>query len=330
MGTLYACLGLTMDNFADRLLAATLDKGNPCIVGLDPRINEMPLFVNPGKSVAAERDEAAYYSIMAFHKCVIDAIANLVPGVKLQSAFFEQYGLGGMRAFYDTMRYARNAGLIVIADAKRGDIGSTAAAYASAFLGETEINGDTWSTIDADCLTVSPYLGIDSLMPFVDECAARGRGIFVLAKTSNKGSADIQDLRLESGERVYERVAAMINVLSEQAVGKEGYSSIGAVVGATFPEEARKLRELLPKSILLVPGYGTQGGTAENAALCFDKNGTGAVVSASRSITYGFESRSVSETRCVSEIRRRTEAMITDINAAISYSRGIQPEYAED
>ncbi len=305
-----------MDGYADRLLNAIADKGTPCIVGLDPRIDQMPLFTKNSGSSSSTYEETVHDSIMAYHRCVVDAVADMIPAIKIQSAFFEQYGIGGMRAFYDTIHYAKKKGLMVIADAKRGDIGSTAQAYANAFLsGET--NGEPDKRALADCLTISPYLGKDSIDPFIKTCMKYGTGVSILVKTTNPGSADVQNLTLSDGKKVHEHVAEMVNSYSSENPGANGYSSIGAVVGATFPEEARKLRKMMPHAIFLVPGYGHQGGSAKNAALCFNNDGLGAVVSASRSITYDFKSLDIAEEKCVSEIRLKTEAMISDINAAI-------------
>ncbi|MCL5420101.1 MAG: orotidine-5'-phosphate decarboxylase [Candidatus Marsarchaeota archaeon] len=304
-----------MDNYADKLLNAVKRKGNPCIVGLDPRLDQMPDFV---KATPRDNlDRAVRRSIIAYHKCIIRAVAGLVPGVKLQSAFYEQYGIGGMQAFMDTVRYARERGLVVIIDAKRNDISSTAEAYANAFLGRTQIFGNSTKVIDADCITVSPYLGKDSLDPFVEACKAYGKGIFILVKTSNPGSSDLQDRKLSDGSELYIRVAELVNRYSEGLTGELGYSPIGAVVGATFPEEAMRLRKLMPRSIFLVPGYGAQGGTAAMAAECFNDDGYGAVVNASRSLTYGLGSPGISRSEAVKEIKNRTKEMIERVNEAI-------------
>ena len=213
---------------------------------------------------------------------MIDAVADLVPAVKPQLAFFEQYGVVGMQAFENTVLAAKQRGLLVIADGKRNDISSTAEAYANAYPWESE-------AFDCDALTVTPYLGRDSLTPFVEACKKHGKGLFVVLKTSNPGSGDFQDQRLETtGRPLYESIASALHELGEDLVGESGYSSIGAVIGATFPEEGRRLRELMPRALILVPGYGAQGGSAKNAADCFNDDGLGAIVSSSRGITYAF------------------------------------------
>ncbi len=271
-------------NFADKLINAVKVKNNPTVAGLDPRKDYVPRFIiekafrDYGE---ADKLKASAYAIFEFNRKLIDALYDIVPAVKLQSAFYEMLGPEGIGAFIKTGAYARSKGLIVIADAKRGDIGSTAEAYAEAYLGE--------GIFDADALTVNPYLGIDGVKPFIDKCAVQGKGIFILVKTSNKSSGDFQDLVLngpDSSKPLYEAVAEKVNIWGkrEDLTGECGYSSIGAVVGATYPEQAVKLRQIMEKALILVPGYGAQGGTAADAAKSFDKDGQGAIVNASRSI----------------------------------------------
>ncbi len=304
------------------MIDEVLKKGNPCIVGLDPRIDQMPAFaVQPNPKDKSEFAQAVSRSIALYHHCIIDAVADIVPAVKLQSAFYEQYGMGGMLALEDTVKYAKSRGLIVIIDGKRNDIAASAQAYANTFLGKTAAFGSDFSALDADCLTVSPYLGRDSIEPFVKACSEYGRGIFVLVKTSNPGSGDIQDLRLQDGSAIYGRVAGMVNGLAQGTIGEHGYSSIGAVVGATFPEQARAIRSLIPKSIFLVPGYGKQGGSGADVVPCFNKDGLGAVVNASRSITYDLGPKDMTEEKVSEEIRRRVQAMASDISIALAAAR---------
>lgn len=305
-----------MENFADRLIAAVKSKGTSCVVGLDPRVDQMPRFVWEGLSHLS-REEALRKVIGRFHETIIEAVAPWVPAVKPQSAFFEQYGLGGIQAFQDTIVAAKRNGLLVIVDAKRNDISSTAQAYANAYLGSTPTPGGLVRAFDVDCLTVSPFLGRDSLLPFVETCREHGKGVFVLVKTSNRGSTDFQDqLLAQTNERLYLKLANLVDELAALTVGKSGYSSIGAVVGATFPEEADVLRKRMPRSIFLVPGYGAQGGTAKDALHCFNSDGLGAVVSASRSVTYGFESPDISRSDFRSLVEARIKAMVSEIAAA--------------
>jgi orotidine-5'-phosphate decarboxylase len=264
------------------------------------------------------RDHAIRQSISEFNKTVLESVSNLVPAVKLQIAFYEQYGIPGLMSFCDTLRNAAAMGFLVIVDAKRGDISSTAAAYANALLGRTEALGAVEPVFDADSATVSPFLGRDSLQPFVEACDTYGKGIFVLVKTSNLGSRDLQDQTTGPLEEpLYCTVARMVDLLGLNLVGKSGYSSVGAVVGATFPEEAARLRALMPRAIFLVPGYGTQGGTAESALACFNSGGLGAIVSASRSITYSHDDARMSRARFVELVRSNATRMVEDFNRVL-------------
>lgn len=298
-----------MKIFADRLVDAVRQKASPCIVGLDPRTDLMPEFIKSGRGAASR---AVICSIVSdFHELVLDAVADLVPAVKPQLAFYEQYGLGGLEAFENTVNAARKRGLLVIADGKRNDISSTAEAYANAFLSD--------SAFYSDSMTVTPYLGRDSLEPFARACAQHGKGMFVVLKTSNPGSRDFQDQTLEdSGRPLYESIAAIIEDLGKEMIGASGYSSIGAVVGATFPEDGRRLRELMPHAIILVPGYGAQGGSAQSAAACFHENGLGAVVSSSRGITYAHTDPGISRAAFVQMVRDNTRRMVDEIVKATS------------
>jgi orotidine-5'-phosphate decarboxylase len=308
-----------MTVFADRLIHSIRAKGNPCVVGLDPRIDLMPAFIKSGRGEPTR--EVIRSIVTDFHELVIDAVAELVPAVKPQLAFFEQYGSAGVEAFENTTVFAKRRGLLVIADGKRNDISSTAEAYAAAFLGEADILGRTQKVFDADAATVTPYLGRDSLEPFTDVCARHGKGLFVVLKTSNPGSRDFQDQPLAAtGRPLYESIAAIVHELGTSLMGESGYSSIGAVIGATFPEEGRKLRTLMPRALVLVPGYGAQGGSAESAAACFNDDGLGAVVSSSRGITYKYPSPDIPCHAFVAAVRENTLRMIDDINRALRIS----------
>lgn len=203
-----------------------------------------------------------------------------MPAVKIQLAFYEAYGIEGFKAFFKTAEYAKNLGLMVIADVKRGDIQEVAKMYSKAYLQNQLF----------DAITVNPYMGEDTIIPYVEDAIKYNKGIFALVKTSNKGSKDIQDIKTATGEYVYQRVAKIINKISKSAVGKYGYSSIGAVVGATYPEEAKVLRKEMPNCFFLVPGYGAQGGTVEDIMDCFDENGLGAIINSSRSVIYAYQS----------------------------------------
>jgi orotidine-5'-phosphate decarboxylase len=279
-------------------------------VGLDPRIELMPEFVRRASRCTASSADTRS-AIATFHRIVIDVVAPLVPAVKLQVACFEQYGAPGIDALNDTIADAKRRGLLVIGDAKRNDVASTAEAYARAFL---------WGGqgFDVDALTVSPFLGRDSLEPFVAACERYGKGLFVLVKTSNPGSADLQDQVLRDGRTISAVVAGLVDELGAAVIGRRGYSSIGAVVGATFPAEARTLRASMPKAIVLVPGYGAQGGTAADAVHNFNADGLGAVVNASRSITYAFGSAQIEEGEFRQSVRAATETMIRDLTASLA------------
>lgn len=258
-----------MHNFADRLIEVVRRKKSCVCVGLDPRLDLIPAEITSKNSAPAD-------AIYQFNKAIIDIVKDDVVAVKPQSAFYEQYHAEGVKCFFDTMDYARQQGLIVIADVKRSDIASTAEAYARTFLKDSP----------ADAITVNPYLGIDSLEPFIKLCDELGKGLFVLVKTSNPGSKDFQDALLKDNRKLYELVAEKVEDAGKKLRGKEGYSSVGAVVGATFPAEAKAIRQLMPKSIFLVPGYGAQGAKAADLKDYFNKGGLGALINAARSITY--------------------------------------------
>lgn len=284
-----------MKNFADRLIEAVKAKGNPICVGLDPRLGQIPKHLIEEAMAGGKKDPrtVAADAILAFNKGIIDAVHDLVPVVKPQIAFYEIFGAEGLRAYEETLKYAKEKGLITIADAKRNDIGSTAAAYAQAFLGEMSFfEGEdevVMPIFDADSVTVTPYLGWDGIKPFIEEGAKYGKGMFILDKTSNPSSGDLQDLATSDGVPFYEIVGGFIDSWGAGEVGESGYSSVGAVVGATYPEQAAKLRRLMPNSIFLVPGYGAQGGGAEDVRPCFNEDGLGAVVNSSRGIIFAYE-----------------------------------------
>lgn len=268
-------------HFADRLIEEIQKKGTSICVGLDPRLEQIPSFLRisvPPKA-ATSHSQAIAECFLEFNKGIIDAVSDLVPAVKPQFAFYLQYGFSGIWAFEETCRYAQKKGLIVIADAKCNDIGSTAQAYAQAFL----------VSFDCDAVTVNPYLGFDGIKPFVEVCKKRGKGIFVLVKTSNHSSGDLQDRVTENHLRNYEVMAHFLESWGADEIGKSGYTSIGAVVGATYPAEAAKLRKLMPHVYFLVPGYGAQGGRAKDVKACFNKDGLGALINSGRDIIFAWE-----------------------------------------
>ncbi len=280
-----------MTNAADRLMDAIDKKKNPSVVGLDPRVALIPDHIKKeAMKEGFEPFEIVHNAIIKFNHAIIDEIADIVPAVKPQMAFYEQYGHWGVRAMENTILYAKQNGLIVIEDVKRNDIGSTAKGYADGHLGMVErLEGTKTSSYAADMITVNPYLGTDGIKPFVDVCKEYDKGIFVLAKTSNPSSGEIQDKKLKNGTTVYETVARLIDGWGKDVVGSRGYSSVGAVVGATYPEEAHRLRKIMPKAIILVPGYGAQGGTADDVVPCFNDDGYGAIVNSSRGINFAYQ-----------------------------------------
>ena len=236
---------------------------------------------------------AAVDAILEFNKGIIDAVADIVPVVKPQIAYYEIFGHNGLWCYEETLKYAKSKGLLTIADAKRNDIGPTAEAYARAFLGEIQIGDGEKEVImpgfDADSITVNPYLGWDGIKPFVEEARKYEKGIFVLVKTSNPSSGDLQDLQMKDGASVYEIMGGLVDSWGANEIGESGYSLVGAVVGATFPKQAARLRMLMPNVIFLVPGYGVQGGGAMDVKFCFNDDGLGAIVNNSRGIIFAYE-----------------------------------------
>lgn len=273
-------------NVVDKLIEGILRTQNPSVVGLDPDLGKIPACYKTGVH-SEDPFEAVAQVIGAFNRDLIDTVADLVPAVKPQTAFYEQYGSHGVAALEKTVAYARSKGLVVIEDAKRNDIGNTARAYAEGHLGRVELlDGSRVPAMDGDFLTVTPFLGQDSLRPFAELCKERGKGIFVLARTSNPGAGELQDAVTAEGITVTCRIAGYLSEWADASMGKYGYSSIGAVVGATYPAQAAELRKLMPKCFFLVPGYGAQGGGAEDTLPCFNPDGLGAVVNSSRGILY--------------------------------------------
>jgi orotidine-5'-phosphate decarboxylase len=304
--------GLPMESFPDRLMEAIDHKGCPITVGIDPRLDLIPTsIVRTYFTRSGETHRAASSAIREFNLRVLDAIAPLVPTVKVQVAFYEVFGPAGMEVFAETLREARQRGLIVIADVKRGDIELTAQAYASAYLGHS-LPGVTLSPgFEADAITVNPYVGGDGVLPFVAAAKSHGKGLFILAKTSNPTSADVQNLPVE-GHPLYERIAGLIQQWGHGTEGKRGYHAVGAVVVATYPAEAARLRQLMPKTYFLFPGYGAQGAEAADVQACFEADGYGAIVNSSRAILYAYRReayRTLGEARFADAARAAVLAM---------------------
>lgn len=314
-----------MNHFADRLIAAVRAKGNPVCAGLDPRFDQLPASIRDSAiRTHGKTAKAVAEAFIEFNRELLDALADLVPVCKPQVAFYEEFGHEGMRAYAETIRHAKARGFVTIGDAKRGDIGSTAVAYARAHLGGMSITGGERVGFDSDALTVNPYLGHDTLMPYLEIGAQNGHGLFVLVKTSNPGSGDLQDLKAE-GKPVYEHVAEMVNKLGEKHRGASGFHIVGAVVGATYPQQLTELREKMPEALLLIPGYGAQGGTADDAARGFHRDGLGAVVNNSRALVFAYKesayAKEFGEARFADAARAAAQRMAEDLNAALAKRR---------
>lgn len=305
-----------MPSFADRLHAAIRSKRTAAVVGLDPRWDQLPQSFRHSDSHAYRA--VAYES---FCREVIEIVAPVVPAVKPQSAFFEECGPLGAVALERVIRAARNAGLLVICDAKRGDIGTTAEAYAAAYLAGEDPDAAPFA---ADALTINPYMGLDTLQPFIDRAKAVRGGLYTLVRTSNPGARDFQD-RETDGSSLFLHIARCVENLSHDLALEEGYGLLGAVVGATYPAELQQLRVEMPHVPLLVPGYGSQGGTSADVASAFDAEGLGAVVNNSRGILFGFRKGKLAEefgeSRWQDAVAAATRHMIADLRENTTCSR---------
>jgi orotidine 5'-phosphate decarboxylase len=278
----------------EKLVSRIKKLNAPIVVGLDPTLNFVPKFlIDKAINEKGETLEAAADAIFAFNKAIVDAVYDLIPAVKPQIAMYEQFGIPGLMAYKKTLDYCHEKGILVIGDAKRGDIGSTSTAYAIGHLGKVKIGNSEIAPIDADFLTINPYMGSDSVVPFVEECKKNDKGLFILVKTSNPSSGEFQDQKV--GEKaIYELVGKKVDEWGLDTV-KEGYSDVGAVVGATYPEMGRVLRDIMPKAYILVPGYGAQGGTAAELKPFFNKDGLGAIVNSSRGIIAAYKQEKYAE-----------------------------------
>ena len=283
-----------MTNFADALTRKTKEYNNPTVMGLDPKLEYIPEPTREKwlKDLAPYEELAAACAIYEFNTALIDAVCDIVPAIKPQFAYYEMYGVAGIDTLKKTIAYAKSKGMIVIADAKRNDIGSTATAYAEGIIGKTSLDdGSEKHMFAADAVTVNGYLGIDGIKPFLDVCARDGKGIFTLVHTSNPSAVDFQDMVLEDGRKVYELMADNVNEWGKELIGEEGFSSVGAVLGATVPEQAVAARKRMPNTFMLVPGYGAQGAGPDAAVASFTEDGAGAIVNASRSLMCAWKKR---------------------------------------
>ncbi len=268
----------------DKLINKIKATENPTVVGLDPRLSYVPQYI---KEECFEKygktPKAVAESFYMFNKEIIDNVFDLIPAVKPQVAMYEMFGSEGFESYIKTIKYAKEKGLVVIGDVKRGDIASTAEAYSDGHIGHVNVDENEFEIYNEDFITLNPYLGVDSIEPYMKNCEKYEKGIFILVKTSNPNSGQLQDLDV-GGKTLYQKVGELTSQWGEGLIGEYGYSSVGAVVGATHAQQAKNLREIMPNTFFLVPGYGAQGGKAEDLAVCFDKNGLGAIVNSSRGI----------------------------------------------
>lgn len=291
----------------------------PVCVGLDPMLSYIPEHIlRKSYGEFGETLEGAADAVWNFNKAIIDAVYDLIPSVKPQLAMYEQFGIEGIKVYDKTVKYCQSKGLLVIADAKRGDIGSTSAAYASAHLGKVKVGNTECTAFNTEFMTVNPYLGTDGIKPFVDVCKSEDKGLFILVKTSNPSSGEFQD-RLIDGKPLYEHVAQKVVEWGSDCMDG-GYSNVGAVVGATYPEMGAVLRKLMPHTYFLVPGYGAQGGTAKDLKACFNEDGLGAVVNSSRGIIAAYRQEKYAKfgpEHFADASRQAVLDMVADINSVL-------------
>ena len=303
----------------NQLVANIKKTGAPIVVGLDPMLNYIPEQVQK-KAFAeyGETLEGAAEAIWQFNKEIVDKTYDLIPAVKPQIAMYEQFGLPGLAAFKKTVDYCKEKGLVVIGDIKRGDIGSTSAAYAVGHIGKVKVGSKTYAPFDEDFVTVNPYLGSDGVNPFLDVCKEEKKGIFVLVKTSNPSSGEFQDQKID-GRPLYELVGEKVAAWGSEVMGDE-YSYVGAVVGATYPERGKVLRKVMPKAYILVPGYGAQGGKGKDLVHFFNEDGLGAIVNSSRGIIAAYKQEQYAKFGAENfgdASRAAVETMIADIKGAL-------------
>ena len=303
----------------NQLIANIKKTGAPIVVGLDPMLKYIPEHIQK-KAFAefGETLEGAAEAIWQFNKEIVDKTYDLIPAVKPQIAMYEQFGIPGLVAFKKTVDYCKSKGLVVIGDIKRGDIGSTSSAYAVGHIGKVQVGSKTYAPFDEDFVTVNPYLGSDGVNPFIDVCKEEKKGLFILVKTSNQSSGEFQDQMID-GRPLYELVGEKVAQWGEDCMGDE-YSYIGAVVGATYPEMGKVLRKVMPKSYILVPGYGAQGGKGKDLVHFFNEDGLGAIVNSSRGIIAAYKQEKYAnygEEAFADASRAAVEDMVADIRGAL-------------
>lgn len=302
----------------DRLIKAIVEKQNPTVAGLDPKLDFIPEFIKEEAFAKYGRNlEGAAEALLQFNKGLIDALCDIVPAVKPQCAYYEMYGWQGMKALHDTIEYANEKGLFVITDGKRNDIGTTMQAYAAAHLGVVKVGGKNFTPFGGDALTVNGYLGSDGITPLIDVCKKLDKGIFVLVKTSNPSSGELQNQELNGGYTIYHDMGMLCEKWGRDLPGRCGYSGVGAVVGATYPEQLEELREELPNTFFLVPGYGAQGGAAKDVKPAFDEKGLGAIVNSSRGIMCAYQKEGCDQKDYALAARREAIRMRDEIMAEI-------------
>ena len=308
----------------NKLIAKIQKTGAPIVVGLDPMLSYIPEHIQK-KAFAeyGETLEGAAEAIWQFNKEIVDKTYDLIPAVKPQIAMYEQFGIEGLKAYKKTVDYCKSKDLVVIGDIKRGDIGSTSAAYAVGHLGKVQVGSKTYAGFDEDFATVNPYLGSDGVKPFIDVCKQENKGLFILVKTSNPSSGEFQDQKID-GKPLYELVGEKVAQWGEEHMGESGYSYVGAVVGATYPEQGEILRKVMPKSFILVPGYGAQGGKGKDLVHFFNEDGLGAIVNSSRGIIAAYKQEAYAKFGAENfgdASRAAVEAMIADIQGALTAAK---------
>jgi orotidine-5'-phosphate decarboxylase len=316
---IYKCLQAEGVKMINKLITKINKTNAPIVVGLDPMLNYIPEHIQmKAFHEYGETLEGAAEAIWQYNKQIVDAVYDLIPAVKPQIAMYEQFGIEGLKAFKKTVDYCKEKDLVVIGDIKRGDIGSTSSAYANGHIGKVKVGSKIYSGFNEDFITVNPYLGTDGIKPFVDVCKEEKKGLFILVKTSNPSSGEFQD-RLIDGKPLYEYVGAKVAEWGADCMG-DSYSYIGAVVGATYPEMGKVLRKVMPKSFILVPGYGAQGGKASDLIPYFNEDGLGAIINSSRGIIAAYQQEkyaSFGEEAFADASRQAVIDMVKDINGVI-------------
>ena len=308
----------------DRLIENIVKTQNPSVVGLDPKLDYVPEYIKEKKFKKYGKTlKGAAKAIWEFNKTIIDEIHDICPAIKPQAAYYEMYGYEGVKTLYKTIQYAKEKGMFVMTDGKRNDIGATMEAYATAHLGLTDVGGELVEAFGADALTVNGYLGSDGINPLLDQCRKYDKGIFVLVKTSNKSSGELQDLMI-GNKTVYATMGSMCELWGKDVMGKYGYSGVGAVVGATYPEQLAEMRKTLPHTFFLVPGYGAQGGKGKDLVHFFNEDGLGAIVNSSRGIIAAYKQEKYAEfgtENFADASRAAVKDMVEDISGALAAAK---------